>query len=886
MASGFLQENNYLLRLVTEMADIAVWEYDFIASHMLRSNNHDKLYGLTWQTEWTIDTFLNSTHPDDRTKGQEFIQQSILPGGPDDYAFDFRVIWPDSTIHWLWVQGRVARRNESGQGILVRGVLIDITSRKAAENRIQRISNLYKALSEINQSIVRMETEETLFPLVCRMAVDFGGMALASIRQLNPKTNLLDAVESYGNGADYLKSTIISASDTVPEGRGPAGTAFRDGRNVIINRYLQCEMTKPWHEQAKRFGWGSSGTFPILRGGKTFAILGVYHGDEDAFDKEAIDLLDEMIRDISFSLDNFDRERESQRIRSDLLASERHFRAYFDRAMVGMTATSPTTGAWLEVNGALCKMLGYSKKELMQRTWADVTHPDDIEESCKAIQRILKGESDDFELNKRYIKQDGSVIHAHIASRAVHDENGVVDYLVTIADDITEIKNHQNQLEHLIHHDPLTGLPNRVLLNDRLDMAVSGAKRVGGNIAVCFMDLDGFKPINDTYGHATGDSLLIEVAKRLTSIARATDTVARLGGDEFILVLNGLSGEDECRHLLNRIMEIFSLPFQIDRHEVNMSSSIGVAMYPDHVTDGSGLLRHADQAMYIAKQKGRNRIHFFDAVNDHLAQVRSEGLSRIEMALQNGELILHYQPKINMSNGEVISMEALIRWQHPERGLLPPGEFLPLVENSEFEIRLSEWVIMEGMAQLDAWRKSGINIRVSVNLPARHLQAKGFIDFVFSAMSRYPDLKGRSITFEILETAALGDMGLAIQKMEDCIKQGIRFSIDDFGTGYASLSYLRRLPASTIKIDQSFIRDMLVDADDLSIVKGVISLADAFQKEVIAEGVETIEHGVKLLEMGCYLGQGYAISHPMNAENVTNWINEFKLPLEWKKSLH
>ena len=884
MVSDFLQDNNDLLRMVTEMADIAVWEYDFIAGRMLRSSNHDKLYGLPWQTEWTIDTFLNATHPDDRSKGQEFIQHSISPGGPDDYAFDFRVTWPDNIVHWLWAQGRVVKRNESGQGILVRGVLVDVTTRKAAENKIQRITNLYKALSEINQAIVRMETEETLFPLVCRMAVDFGGMTLASIRQLNPETGLLEAVENYGSGADYLKSITISASDAVPEGRGPAGTAFRESRNVIINHYQQNEMTRPWREQAKRFGWGSSGTFPILRGGKPFAILGVYHGDEDAFDKEAIELLDEMIRDISFSLDSFDREKERQRIRSDLIASERHFKAYFDRAMVGMAATSPTTGSWLEVNDALCKMLGYSKEELMQKTWVEVTHPDDLEESSQAVLRILNGEAGDFELNKRYVRKDGSVIYAHIASRGVHGPSGKVEYLVTIADDITEIKNHQNQLEHLIHHDPLTGLPNRVLLNDRLDMAVSGAKRVGGNIAVCFMDLDGFKPINDTYGHAMGDSLLIEVAKRLTSVSRSTDTVARLGGDEFILVLNGLSGEDECKHLLNRIMEIFSNPFQIDGHEIQISSSIGVAMYPDHVTDGSGLLRHADQAMYIAKQKGRSRIHFFDAVNDHLAQVRSEGLSRIEMALQNNELLLHYQPKINMRSGEVISMEALIRWQHPERGLLPPCEFLPLVENSEFEIRLSEWVIMQGMAQLDAWRKAGIDIRVSVNLPVRHLQSKGFVDFVLSAMSRYPDLKRPSITFEILETAALGDMGLAIRKMEECIKQGIRFSIDDFGTGYASLSYLRRLPASTIKIDQSFIRSMLDDADDLSIVKGVIGLADAFQKEVIAEGVETIEHGVKLLQMGCYLGQGYAISRPMNAKNVASWISEFKLPHEWMLS--
>ncbi len=880
MADDFPQDND-LIRLITEMADIAVWEYHPLTGHMLRSPNYDTLHGLPWQGKWSPDTFLSVTHPDDRTKEQAGIQLSASPGGPDDYASDFRVIWPDHTIHWLWTKGRVVKRNESGQGILIQGALLDITTRKATEEKILRLNKLYKALSEINQAIVRLETEETLLSLVCKMAVNFGGMTLAWIGRLNEHNSLIETVVCHGTGADYLENITISASDAVPEGRGPTGIAFRETRHIIVNQYQQSEMTKPWHDRAKHFGWGSSGTFPILRNGKPFAVLTVYHGDEGAFDKEAIELLDEMTRDISFALDSFDRKKEHQRARNDLIASERHFRAYFERAMVGMAATIPGKG-WLEVNDVLCKILGYSREELVQMTWSEITHPDDIEEDNKLIARMVQGEIDDFELNKRYIRKNGSVIHTHIASRAVYNESGKIDYLVTIVDDITEIKHHQNQLEHLIHHDPLTGLPNRVLLNDRLDMAVSAAQRTGENMAVCFMDLDAFKPINDTYGHATGDSLLIEVANRLTSVSRSSDTVARLGGDEFILVLNHLSGEDECRLLLNRILEVFNPPFQIDGHEVSMSWSVGIAMYPDHVTNGSNLLRHADQAMYIAKRKGRNRIHFFDTVNDHLTQVRSEGLSRIELALQNKELLLYYQPKINMRNGEVISMEALIRWQHPERGLLMPGEFMPLVENSDFEIRLSEWVIMQGMAQLNIWRKSGIPVRVSVNLAARHLQSQGFVDFVVSTMLQYPELKGHSIIFEIIETATLGDMGLAIQKMEACIQQGIHFSIDDFGTGYASLSYLRRLPASTIKIDQSFIRDMLHDANDLSIVKGVIGLADAFQKEVIAEGIETIEHGTKLLSMGCYLGQGYAISRPMKAGDVAGWINDFTLPSEWK----
>ena len=756
----------------------------------------------------------------------------------------------------------------------------DITERKLSEARIEHLVRLYRALSEVNQAIVRMEDESALFPLVCKMAVDFGGLKMAWIGRLEEKSGLIQPSVCYGSGSDYLKTATMSVNASLPEGQGPAGTAFRENRIVIVNRFQENAMTKPWHQQARRFGWNSSGTFPVVRGGKPYALLGVYHNHEEAFDEETIALLDEMVRDVSFALDRFDQERVRLKAEEDLLSSERHFRAYFERSMVGMAATSPEK-EWLEVNDALCEMLDYSPEELMGMTWSEITFPEDLAANEEMFARILSGEISEYEMDKRFIRKNGEITYAHIAVRAVYKDRGEVDYLVVLVDDITSTRNQQRQLELLVHHDTLTGLPNRALFNDRLEMALAKARRSEGKLAVCFMDLDGFKPVNDTFGHATGDLLLVEVAKRMLAISRASDTVARLGGDEFVLIFSDISDESECRQLLMRFMGSIGKSFSIGGHEIQVSASIGVAIYPDDDADGDSLLRHADQAMYIAKQAGRNRIHFFDVLNDQLVQVRSEGRSRVELALKSNEFTLHYQPKVNMLSGKVIGVEALIRWTHPERGLLPPIEFLPLIENSEFEVRLSEWVVTEAMRQLEAWRKEGLNLTVSVNIPARHLQSEGFVDFMASIIARYPEAGSGLLELEILETAAFGDMSSVIRKMEACIELGLRFSIDDFGTGYASLAYLRRLPADIIKIDQLFVVDMLHDMNDLSIVKGVIGLAEAFQKEVIAEGVETKEHGVRLLEMGCEFAQGYGIARPMEPQDVAEWVRNFRTPVEW-----
>ncbi len=760
-------------------------------------------------------------------------------------------------------------------------LVADITERKISEARIGRLANLYKALIEINQAIARMDDKASLFPLVCTMAVDFGGLKMAWVGEHNETTGLLDIKSIYGTGSDYLKNIVISTDSTLPEGKGPSGVAFRENRAVIVNDFQTSKITELWHKAATHFDWQSSGAFPILRGEKPYAVLTVYHDQKNAFDEETTALLEEMVRDVSFALDSFDRETMRRRAQSNLNASERHFRAYFERSMVGMAATSASKGM-LEVNDALCKMLGYSKEELMGKTWTELTHRDDLEVNEDLFGRVLRGALEEYELDKRFVRKDGEIVYVHIAVRAVRNDQGEVDYFVAIINDVTDARNKQRELEQLAHYDKLTGLPNRALLNDRLEMGLAQAKRAGGNLAVCFMDLDGFKPVNDTFGHETGDALLVEIARRIMAISRATDTVARLGGDEFVLLLPEISGEEECRHMLERIMETVKQPLDVNGHEIRISASIGIAIYPEDVTDGESLIRHADQAMYIAKQMGRNRMHFFDAAFDQQAQIRSEGLSRVAMALEQGELILYYQPKVNMQSGQVVGMEALIRWLHPQRGLIPPGEFLPMIENSDFEIRLSEWVITTAMTQLAQWQAEGVHFTVSVNLPGRHLQSHGFIEFVASAVARHQDMDATCFEFEVLETAAIGDMGTAILKMQGCIAQGIHFSIDDFGTGYASLAYLRRLPARTIKIDQVFVRDMLEDEEDLSIVEGVISLARTFKKEVIAEGVESIGQGLQLLSFGCRLAQGYGIARPMEAKLVSDWVRNYQPPPEWR----
>ncbi|ENZ1660341.1 TPA: EAL domain-containing protein [Pseudomonas aeruginosa] len=460
---------------------------------------------------------------------------------------------------------------------------------------------------------------------------------------------------------------------------------------------------------------------------------------------------------------------------------------------------------------------------------------------------------------------------------------GNIEHYAAMFSDITALKENQQQLERVAHYDLLTGLPNRLLLGDRLKQAIAQTRRRGMHLVVVLIDLDGFKKVNDQHGHAVGDKLLSVLSRRMTQVLREGDTLARLGGDEFVAVLVDLPDISLSVPILDRLIEVAAQPVPIGDALCEVSASIGVSYYPQaEDIDADQLLRQADQAMYFAKQAGKNRYHVFDTEKDRTLRLRHEGLDSIENALANGQFLLYFQPKVNMRTGEVLGAEALIRWQHPARGLLSPASFLPLIENHPLGIAVGKWTIEAALTQIEIWRKAGLNVPISVNIDAEHLLQPDFIMHLRGMLSRHPGAQPQDLELEILETSAVEDFVQVSQSMALCERMGLRFALDDFGSGYSSLTYLKRLPAYLLKIDQGFIRDMLEDPDDIAILDALLALARSFGRNCIAEGVESIKHGEILLRLGCEWGQGYAIGHPMPVHEFEQWLHTWQVPLSWK----
>jgi diguanylate cyclase (GGDEF)-like protein len=404
-----------------------------------------------------------------------------------------------------------------------------------------------------------------------------------------------------------------------------------------------------------------------------------------------------------------------------------------------------------------------------------------------------------------------------------------------------------------------------------MKQAIAQSAREQHIVAVCYLDLDGFKQINDTLGHDAGDHVLIEIARRIGNTIRGGDTVARLGGDEFVVLLLGLESGEECVATLERLLDAVAGPMLVKDNSVSLSTSIGISIYPLDEADPDTLLRHADQAMYVAKQSGRNRFHIYDPALELRTRNQHEFRDNIRHGLEHGQFELHYQPKMDLRTKRMIGVEALIRWRHPERGLLFPAEFLHHIEDTELDIDIGNWVIAGALAQIDLWHRAGLDIAVSINISAHHLESSLFAERLYQHLARHPGIAPGSLQIEIQETTALKDTAIVRDVLEACREFGVSFALDDFGTGYSSLPYLSNLPISVIKIDQSFIRGMLNDKGDMTIVQGIIALARALDRQTVAEGIETPEHYRALLDMGCEAGQGYAIARPMSADELTVW---------------
>lgn len=555
--------------------------------------------------------------------------------------------------------------------------------------------------------------------------------------------------------------------------------------------------------------------------------------------------------------------------------------AIFDNVKEGIVITDGG-GRILRINRAYSQLTGFTEAEIRGKRPGDFLrsgiHGEDFYQRMWSDIKE-KGHWQGEIWNRR---KDSEPFLEQLTISSVKDEKGETINLVGVFGDITDLRRIEHKLKHLNYYDSLTNLPNRTLLMEQLTRQVLQANRAERIFGVVCFDLDHFRLVNSEHGEAVGDQLLLEIANRLYGAVREGDTVGRLGGDEFVVIMTNLKELKGMEVALCRLRDQLATPYQIDGVEITITASIGATVYPEDNADADTLLRHANQAMVEAKQSGRNCFRLFDPHQEENARYRSEQMERLRLALERNELRLHYQPKINLRTGKTVGAEALIRWEHPEQGLLGPASFLPFAEDSHLMVELGDWVIETALDQLVEWKARGLDLAVSVNVAAQQLQHPDFVDKLEKALVRHPGIRPEQLEMEILESSALRDVEHTRHVLNACRILGVGAALDDFGTGYCSLSYLKQIPATTLKIDQSFIRSMLGRREDLGLVEGIISLAKIFEMDVVAEGMETPEHGVLLLRLGCDLAQGYGIAKPMPAAALPGWIRDYVPHPSWK----
>jgi diguanylate cyclase (GGDEF)-like protein/PAS domain S-box-containing protein len=552
------------------------------------------------------------------------------------------------------------------------------------------------------------------------------------------------------------------------------------------------------------------------------------------------------------------------------------FRSAFDYAAIGMALVS-TEGRWLQVNRSLCHILGYTEKELLLTDFLSVTHPDDLPTALSNIGQLLKGKVQASQMEKRYIHKSGHEVWVHWSVSLVRDQYSKSVHLIFQIQDITDRKLAEQQLHHDAFHDALTGLPNRALFMDHLKLAIARSRRNNSaRFAVLYLDLDRFKVINDSLGHTIGDQLLVGIADRLKKNLRPGDTVARLGGDEFTVLIEDITDETESVQVAERVQQELSIPFALSGREVFTTVSMGIAPSATGYERAEDILRDADTAMYRAKSLGKARYEIFDKAMHARAINLLQMETDMRRALERQEFILHYQPIVALENFRLRGFEALVRWQHPERGFISPMDFIPVAEETGMIIQLGEWVMREACAQMNCWQHMfplDHPLFITVNLSSKQFSQTTLIS-TFANILEETGVKPQSVKLEITESVVMENIDTATDMLRQLRSLGVQLAIDDFGTGYSSLSYLHRFPIDTLKIDRSFVTRMSENNENTEIVRTIVVLAQNLGMDVVAEGVETNEQLVLLQKLGCENGQGYFFSKPVNSDGAEKIILE------------
>ncbi|WP_348944797.1 EAL domain-containing protein [Chitinibacter sp. FCG-7] len=808
-----LQKSQQQLQLVIDATSDGFWDWDYRSGYIFHSKKYDELIGQNAALDThNLAFFLANIHADDRDYARAMFEQH-LSGNAARIEFDCRLNTSAEPAQWVQVRGQIVQRDENDKPLRIVGTLSNISDKKQTELSLkQRERQLERVIEGADQGYW----------------------------DWNLQTNDFQVSDRYETMLGYEAGEIDVRIENWPELVHP-----EDFKLAMISVQSHLMAHAPLHEVEMRCKTKNGDWRWVLSRGRV--VEWDQHGQPLIMSGTHTDITERKL----------------------LERAQNEAAIVFDSSYEGIMLVDPDNKI-VKVNSAFTQITGYAAEEVIGQTPRILSSNRNDPQLYRDLWASLN--EHDFWRGEIWNRRKNGEIYPELLSiSAVRDASGQIQHYVGLFSDISMIKSHEAELDRVAHYDKLTGIANRLLFSDRLRQAILRSSRNNQACAVCLLDLDGFKTINDRHGHQIGDRLLITITERLQETLRAEDTIARLGGDEFALVFSEIHNTEECTQILDRVLEAICHPVKLDGLVLHISASIGVSLFPDDNADPDTLLRHADQAMYLAKESGKNRYQLFDPESDRKAQLHRHRLEQLQYALQEGQFELFYQPKVDLLDNTVIGVEALIRWQHPAQGLLSPAEFLPYLHGNELEAAFGLWVIETALAQAWHWQEQGCALKISVNISANHLLKPYFYEQLAQSFTPYPELPRSLLELEILESAAIEDMTQAVDILERCRELGVKIALDDFGTGYSSLTYLRKLPIDTLKIDQSFVRDMLIDSDDLGIVESVIKLATVFNLEVIAEGVETKEHGHALRQIGCRYAQGYGIAKPMPSSQIPGW---------------
>ena len=861
----------------------AVWDWDLERDTIWWNDGAQKIFGFPpEQAAHNSASWLARLHPDDRDRVQQTIVDAIK-GVSDNWSDTYQSICLDGSYRHV-SDHALLLRGEDGRVKRMVGGVTDLSSRKQLERDLERLNRALRMLTACNELLIRATDEHDLLTAVCELIVTIGGYSMAYVAfALQDKARSILPVAHAGDPS-YLAGLALSWSEHLPLGRGPAGRTIRSGAATFVNDILIDPVFAPWRENATRHGFRAYVSLPLRDQSGTFGLLALFSKKVLTVGDEEIRLLQQMANDVAFGIGNL-RAQADQRSAN---ARIREQASLLDEAQDAILVRGPDGRVRFWNKGAE-RLYGYTADEAIGTAVHELLYanPDAV---LMATNQTLRDGDWSGELVQR--RRDGSLLTAECRWTRVTDDRGQHSSILAIHTDISQRKAAAREIEQLAFYDQLTQLPNRQLLVERLRHSLVRTARSGMIGALLFIDLDNFKTLNDTLGHARGDKLLQVVSTRLAGCVRDNDTVARFGGDEFVislvdLDLDGDVARSKSLMVAEKILEAMRLPIQLEDHEHQGSCSIGITLLDQRDDTVDDLLKRADLAMYRAKSAGRNTVRTFTPDMQTAVNARAESEADLRRAVVQEEFVLHYQPQVDL-HGRVTGAEALVRWQHPLRGMVSPLEFIFLAEETGLIHALGKWVLASACRQFANWRQTFLQpndaaagssgahaiaapLMLAVNVSVQQFRHPDFLDLVLDVVER-SGIDPRCLKLELTESLLVDDVEATIARMSALKARGIAFALDDFGTGYSSLAYLKRLPLDELKIDQSFVRDVLSDPNDAAIARTVVALASSLGLSVIAEGVETVAQRDFLAHNGCTAYQGYLFSRPLPAKAFEQFV--------------